>query len=276
MRLFATIILSLAFAATLCGQEVIVPDSTAIKGKVEAEAAGAISTTKATTTNVETKYAIEHPEAPKAQVNPKAFDTSNLQYAPELGNFVVSGSSESMPGLMGVERGYVGYVFQSGNLTIMPEVFAEKYGYFRGLSTNYGVGGTMEYAFNDKVQAVAFGHYYTNNLTHPNPAIAGYMPTSNFGAYVSLKMHPNLRMNLGVRRVFMPQYRRWFTAPIIEPTVKIPGTAVEIGFDIGNVILDRIIQAGLESNMTTNGKYYVAPLDSRGAPMRNIPKVPRR
>ena len=55
----------------------------------------------------------------------------------------VSGASESLPGLMGIEQGTIGFSQTFGRLSLDAFASATHYGYFRGMQTSYGFGGRL-------------------------------------------------------------------------------------------------------------------------------------
>lgn len=79
------------------------------------------------------------------------------------GELIATGGRVVMPGLMQIESGSIGVYQQVGNFTFYAGGLANKYGYFRGLHTQYGVSGSISYRFSTNVSATAFGTYYFGN-----------------------------------------------------------------------------------------------------------------
>ncbi|MDE6835705.1 MAG: hypothetical protein K2J03_01975, partial [Muribaculaceae bacterium] len=76
------------------------------------------------------------------------------------GAFVVSGNTLEMSELMRKESGDIGLSQSIGNLSMYLGGKANKYGYFNGLHTQYGVTGVIEYQFNPRFSLTAFGSDY--------------------------------------------------------------------------------------------------------------------
>ncbi len=107
------------------------------------------------------------------------------------GEVVATGARAVYPGLMQIDSGSIGVYQSVGSLTLYAGGIVNKYGYFRGLHTQYGLNGSITYSFSPKVSFSAFGTYYFGkppimggNLPMP-PAMVGYYGVSKFGGYIN-------------------------------------------------------------------------------------------
>ena len=195
-------------------------------------------------------------------VSPYFFDKNAM--FPRIPNLYGYVSHESLPGLMGIESAALSYRLSAGNLTFTPSVYANKYGYFGGLSTNVGVGGELTYKIIDKCSLTVFGEYYTNALA-ANPSVMGYMASSRYGGYGTWHITNRWGLNLGAQRVYNSATGRWQTVPIVMPTFRISGNST-IGIDLGSVLY-QVMEHGNGSNFSNP---TIAP------PRPEIPIHPRR
>lgn len=150
----------------------------------------------------------------------------------------VSGASESLPGLMGIEQGTIGFSQTFGRLSLDAFASATHYGYFRGIQTSYGFGGSLSYQLTDRLSLTVFGSYYTN--THPlTPAMAGYMNASAFGGYASYDISDHWGISVGAQTTRSTVTNRWETQPIVMPYYKINKNAA-IQVDVGGILYNMI------------------------------------
>lgn len=202
------------------------------------------------------------------QVNPNFYDKSKVMAKPELGGFWVSGGRSQMPGLMATEAGKVGYSLQAGRLTFAPYASAAKYGYFGGLTTSYGYGGTLNFIINEHFSITAFGEYDTYHIGYGgrpiNPAVFNGMGSSRFGGFVTWEISDKVGVDAGMQRVYDPATGRWQNVPIVSPYLKLGGQ--KMGFDVGGLLY----QIFHNASSSFNG-------GSAPGPMRGAPRaVPRR
>ncbi len=181
------------------------------------------------------------------------------------GAVTASGSSTSMPGLMGIESGRITINQSLGPLTISAWAGADKFGYFRGLQTAYGFGGQIDYMINDRWSVTAFGHYYTP--IHPlTPAMAGYMSTSGFGGYASYNINDHWGISVGAQATRSLVTNRWEAQPIVTPYYRV-NKKVSIGIDVGGIIYN-LAKDYLESHNDNNRNYSGPPAPMGG----NVPR----
>ncbi|MDE5887951.1 MAG: hypothetical protein K2H46_10245 [Muribaculaceae bacterium] len=160
------------------------------------------------------------------------------------GAFMASGSISSYPGLMDIHKGSVGLIQNFGNLTIYAGGEANKYGYFNGLHTQYGINGTIQYNFSPRLALIGYATYYfgkkplmANGMPMP-PAMMGYYSVSKFGATVDYQLNETFGLIVGGEAVQQFGTNRYRFEPIVTPTVKIG--KVRIGLPVGQIVNDMI------------------------------------
>ena len=160
------------------------------------------------------------------------------------GAFVASGNVSEMPGLMRIESGSVGLTRRMGKFSMYVGGEANKYGYFNGLHTQYGVTGLMEYQVNPRLSFTVFGSYYFgrppllgNGMT-VSPTMIGYYGVSSFGGTVNYQFNETFGLSLGAKYEQQFGTNRYRFTPIATPTVKIG--KVKIGFPVGEILYDYV------------------------------------
>lgn len=138
------------------------------------------------------------------------------------------------PGLMAVESGVLSVTHDFGKVVLTGNVMAEKYRTFRGLDTNYGVGGMLTYRIGERFSLNVFGQYYKKSLYY-SPAALPYVGTSKYGVFADMQFGERFGMDLGVSREYDAYSRRWQTVPIAAPYVKLNNGA-KIGLDVGRLL----------------------------------------
>ena len=159
--------------------------------------------------------------------------------------FVATGDVRDFPGLMQIHSGTIGINQNIGNLSIYAGAVANKYGYFNGLTTQYGVAGNVQYRFSPNLSFTAFGTYY---FGRPNgfpmiPAMIGNYGVSTFGGYMSYQFTNTFGVDVGAQSVQQFGTNRYQVEPIVTPTVKLG--KVRIGLPVGQ-ILNGIIRSQTE------------------------------
>ena len=160
------------------------------------------------------------------------------------GEFITSGGTTVYPGLMQIDCGVLGLFHRFGNFDLYVGGRVNKYGYFRGVHTQYGVDGSVTYNLSPTTSFTAFGSYYFGRppmigggLPMP-PAMVGYYDTSKFGGYVNQPLGERFGVLVGgqtVQQVYTWEYR---PEPIVTPYVKV-GTGkkkVAIGLPVGQIL----------------------------------------
>lgn len=183
-----------------------------------------------------------------------AWNGISLNYRPETsvvmwngGAAGAYGSVGHYPGLMGIETGGIFLRQNVGKVSFETHAFAEKYGYFNGLTTNYGVGGNIEWRIDDKLSLHAFGTYMRNNVMLPTPALQGFAGTSYYGGFLRWDTSSHWGIDVGAQNVYNTSLRSWEVKPIVRPYYKF-SNGKTIGIDVGSILYG-ILQA---TNVITN------------------------
>lgn len=181
------------------------------------------------------------------------------------GMLYASGGRQSYPGMMGVESGSITLMHTSGPLTFTGSLMAEKTGYFRGLQTIYGVGGSVEWRMSDALSLTVFGSYYGNSR-YLGPAMSPFLPTTNFGGYMSVHFNEHWGVDVGAQSVYNPATGRRELRPIGAPFYKLDN-GVKLGVDVGGIVYELMRNASLRSNGGRNrGNNIIGPPIPMGPP----------
>lgn len=154
------------------------------------------------------------------------------------GGILAMGSRTSYSGLMGVEQGELLATHTMGRLTLTGGVSAEKYGYYRGLQTVYGLTGVAVWRFSDNLALTVFGSWYSRT-GFTGPAMMPYISTSSFGGYLSWDFAEHFGVDAGAQTQYNNYTRRWETRPIVRPYYKF-SDGNKIGIDLGGMIYDAV------------------------------------
>lgn len=150
------------------------------------------------------------------------------------GAIYADGGVMEFPGLMGVESGRLNLQQTFGPVTITAWAGATKYGYFRGLQTSYGFGGSIDYRISDRWSVTLFGLYHTP--LHPlTPAMAEGMNPNRFGGYASYNFNDHWGISVGAQATQSMVANRWEAQPIVMPYYRV-NEKVNIGVDVGGII----------------------------------------
>ena len=144
-------------------------------------------------------------------------------------------SSASMPGMMGVERGGLTLIQQAGRFTFTAYGEAVKYGYYGGLQTSLGFGGSVGYRVSDRVSVTLFGSYYTRLNAGMTPGMMGYTSIPNFGGYVDYRFADRWGVKVGGQAYRSDVTNRIEAQPMVIPYFKLSKSA-EIGVDVGGML----------------------------------------
>ncbi len=178
------------------------------------------------------------------------------------GMIYAEGSHNHYPGMLGIESGSLNLMQRLGNLTLSGSLSANKFGYFRGLSTIYGVSGSASWKFNDRWAFTVFGAYH-GNANLPYAAMAGYAPATRYGGYFSFNFHEKWGVDLGAQR--MQSYGNgWQTVPIIAPYYRIKDD-VKIQIDMGGIL----------HQLLDNSSNYNRGNPTIGPPIQRTPLAPQ-
>jgi hypothetical protein len=179
------------------------------------------------------------------------------------GAAVASGSIQEMPGSMAIESGAITMYQHIGNLTLGIGGDVSKYGYFRGLDTQYGVDAMMNYRFNESTSATLFGDYYFGDTPNLNPhlgaamtpAQVGYYNATHFGGFISHDFSRRWGIDLGAQTYQPLGSSRWEVAPIAAPYLRL-NNGQKIGIDLGGILYELLKNS---SGKTINTSPTIAP-----------------
>lgn len=157
------------------------------------------------------------------------------------GAIVASGGTRTFPGLMQIESGELSINQSAGNFSFHIGGIVNKYGYFNGLHTRYGLNGSISYQFTPRLSATIFGDYYfgqppqmANGMPMP-PAMIGYYGRSTFGGYFDFQINERWGVQTGVQTVQQVGTNRYKAEPIVTPYYKI-SKKVAIGLPVGQIL----------------------------------------
>lgn len=178
----------------------------------------------------------------ETEIIPNRFDEPGTAYIPlwKNGGILATGQMTVLPGLMRIYSGSIGFGQQIGNLSLYAGALANKYGFFNGLYTQYGVNTSLQYSFNPSLSIVGYGTYYFgqpplmgNGLPMP-PSMIGYFGVSTFGGYVNYQFNETFGLQVGGQAVQQFGTNKYMLEPIVTPTVKVG--KVRIGFPVGQIV----------------------------------------
>lgn len=157
------------------------------------------------------------------------------------GEIVASGGRSSFPGLMQIDNGALGLYQSAGDFTFHIGAMVNKYGYFNGLHTQYGLSASITYQFTPRLSATVFGDYYFGNPPRMangmplSPSMMGYYGRSNFGGYIDYQINEHWGVQTGVQTVQQVGTNKYHAEPIVTPYYKI-NKKVAIGLPVGQIL----------------------------------------
>lgn len=164
------------------------------------------------------------------------------------GRIVAHGFTTVFPELMRIDSGSIGLYQNIGNFSIYAGGMANKYGFIRGIHTQFGVNGSITYRFNDRLSATAFGTYYfgrppkmANGAPMP-PAMIGFYNVSRFGGYVDYGVSENFGVEVGAQAVQTIGTSKYKPEPIVTPYIKAGNgkVKVKVGLPVGQILYHAI------------------------------------
>lgn len=157
------------------------------------------------------------------------------------GGILITGSTALFPGMMQIDSGGLSINQTIGNLTVNAGMTANKYGYFRGLHTQYGFSGSATYRFSPKLSATVFGEYYWgrppmmgNGMAMP-PSMIGYYGRSNYGGYFDYRINDHWGVETGFQTVRQIGSNKYQGEPIVTPYYKF-NNKVSIYIPVGQIL----------------------------------------
>lgn len=156
------------------------------------------------------------------------------------GDVTVSGGTQEMPGLMKIDSGVLGVSHSVGNWSFYGAGVVNKYGYFRGVHTQWGVTGSASYTFSPSLSFTAFGSYFPGTVPvlggglPMSPGMMGYYSTSGFGGYIDKRINENFGVMVGAQMVQNVGMRQFRMEPIVTPYLKFG--KVTVGLPVGQIV----------------------------------------
>lgn len=143
------------------------------------------------------------------------------------GGIVASGFSATYPGLLKIDGRTIGLFQRFENLSLYVCGIANKYGFFRGIHTQYGINGSVNYQFTPYLSVIAFGSYYfgkppvmSNGLPMP-PSMIGFYSTSRFGGYFDYCVSENFGVKVGAQTIQQVGTNQYEFEPIATPYINV-------------------------------------------------------
>lgn len=133
--------------------------------------------------------------------------------------FTAVGTYRSYIGLMDVQSVSGNMQYSFGAINMQGGLIANRYHFYRGIISQYGISGQIVYSFNPNLSATIFGTYYNSN-PFISMAAFPFVPTTSYGGYMTVGNN-SFYMNLGVERRYNTFERKMETVPIISPAFKI-------------------------------------------------------
>lgn len=177
---------------------------------------------------------------------------SNL-YSWRNGSIIATGVETDMPGLMHIDNGAIG-IFQSyKNISLYLGVEANKYGFYQGLHTQYGISGNLSYYRSPHFSFTAYGTYYfgapptLNGGLPMSPGMLGYYQRSTFGGCLNYRINDRYGIYVGGQAVQQTGTNKYQFEPVVTPYFKVG--KVVIGLPVGQ-ILNGMIREQTEKKRT--------------------------
>lgn len=157
------------------------------------------------------------------------------------GGILATGTTTQLPGLMTIDSGTLGIYQTFGKFTFNAGGIANKYGYYNGLHTQYGLNMSIGYQFSTRLSATVFGEHYFGTLpgepygTPMTPAMIGYFGRSTYGGYLDFQINEHWGVQTGVQTVQQIGTNKFQPEPIVTPYYKI-NKKVAIGLPVGQIL----------------------------------------
>lgn len=191
---------------------------------------------------------IQNGSAMKRNHNTPIFRVPQMRHSPvpygqiagwETGGISASMGQASMPGLMGIESGSLWLHQSVGAITFAMSAEAIKYGYFRGLETQYGLSGSLTYDINERFGITLFGSYYTAPHGFMTPATIGYMAIPSFGGFTDWRINDRWGVKVGAQSYRSSITRQWEIQPMVIPYFRL-NRKTELGIDVGGILYNLV------------------------------------
>lgn len=164
-------------------------------------------------------------------------------YSWDGGQLSATGNITPFPGLMQIESGTIRIDQNIGKLSIHAGGIVNKYGFFRGLHTQYGITGNVSYNLTSRLSLTAFGTYcfgqppHMSNGMPMSPAMMGYYRQTQFGASADYKVTDWFGVEAGAQAVQRIGTGRYEVEPIATPYIQTGRRKkVRIGLPVGQIL----------------------------------------
>lgn len=189
------------------------------------------------------------------------FNLGDQTFQWDGGGVIGTSNFEVNPGLNAVECASLGIKQSFGPLSITALGSADKIGYFNGVSTLYGISGALNYGFSDQISLTIYGSFYNQNL-FLSPAMMPFIPSNNFGGFLSLKVTDKWGVDVGAKARYNSWTHRYGFSPTVMPYYEIsPGN--KLGIDIGEILYRALENRNdfkvYPSNATIGPPIYMGP-----------------
>lgn len=165
------------------------------------------------------------------------------------GAIMATGADKDMPGLMHMNQGAITLFQNYGPISLNTGVIANKYGYYQGVHTQYGIMGNISYHISPSLSLTAYGTYFMGNVPTMNgglplpPGMLGYYQRSTFGGYFNYRFNKRYGILVGGQAVQQTGTHDYKFEPVVTPYFKVG--KIDIGLPVGQ-ILNGIIRDQIE------------------------------
>lgn len=151
----------------------------------------------------------------------KLDNVANINNEPIIiGNFSFMGMQEreDLPLVLTTQHLNVSSTYEANHLTLTTGINVNRY-FALGITTQYGVHGTISYSFSPHFSMTVFGEYY-NSVPWFYMASFPYVATNRYGGYITYRSN-KIGTHIGAERYYDPFARQWIFRPIVTPFVKV-------------------------------------------------------
>ncbi len=157
------------------------------------------------------------------------------------GGILATGTMTQLPGMMDIESGTLGIYQELANFSINAGGIVNKYGYFNGVHTQYGLNMNIKYQLSARLSATVFGEHYfglppgMSYGTPMSPGMIGYYGRSTYGGFLDFKINEHWGVETGVQTVQQVGTNKFQAEPIVTPYYRI-NKKVAIGLPVGQIL----------------------------------------
>ena len=160
------------------------------------------------------------------------------------GEIAISGLSIPYPGMMQVDTGSIWATQSLGNFRVCIGTIVNKYGWYHGLKTQYGLTGNIYYQISPKLSFKIYGIYYfgsdprlINGMYLP-PSMLGFYDYTKFGGYFNYNVNNRFGIQMGGQIVKRTYNNTYEAEPIATPYIKVGKgkKKIGIGLPVGQIL----------------------------------------